>query len=44
MAAKRTHGTLPEQRAAVLGAWANLAGVAGWTPEMVRAVEQELRK
>jgi hypothetical protein len=27
-------------RVAVLGAWTQLAGIAGWTPEMVRAVER----
>lgn len=41
-AAQSVHRTEGEVKAAVLLAWAALAGVAGWTPEMVAKVEREL--
>lgn len=33
-----------EIRTAVLGAWTALAGVLGWTPKMVAAVEREMAR
>jgi hypothetical protein len=42
--AERIHGRAPlvVKRQAVLQAWLGLAGVAGWTPEMVTRVEREM--
>ena len=43
-AARKIHRSSVRVNVAVLCAWADLAGVIGWTPEMVRKVEQETRK
>ena len=33
-----------EVKTAVLLAWTDLAGIPGWTPEMVRRVEREMQR
>lgn len=42
--ARRAHRGEAEIRTAVLMAWTALAGVIGWSPAMVRAVEREMSK
>jgi hypothetical protein len=42
--ARTIHQRDVEIRLAVLLAWTGLAGVCGWKPGMVRAVEREMRK
>ncbi len=41
--AKLVHHTQPEIRTAVLLGWTGLAGLVGWTPEMVAMVEEAIR-
>jgi hypothetical protein len=40
--ARKIHRSEVHARLAVLCAWANMAGVIGWTPGMVRRVEREM--
>jgi hypothetical protein len=42
--ARQVHGRKILSTVAVLEAWAGLAGVLGWTPEMVDRVEREMGK
>jgi hypothetical protein len=37
------HGSDVHATLAVMGAWASLAGGTGWTPEMIRRVEREIK-
>ena len=39
-AARRIHASEPEAKAAALFAASGLAGIVGWTPEMVAAIEE----
>lgn len=43
-AAIALHGSGPRAVVAALGAWTSLAGIPGWTPEMVSKVESEIGK
>lgn len=42
--ARKAHQGEAEVRTAVLMAWTGLAGVVGWTPAMVTAVEREMSR
>ena len=43
-AAVKIHGHGKRAEVAALVAWTGLAGVLGWTPEMVDGVEEEMRR
>jgi len=43
-AAVAIHGKGRRAEVAVLSAWGDLAGVLGWTPEMVERVEEAMRR
>lgn len=42
--ARKAHKGEAEIRTAALLGWTGLAGVTGWTPPMVAAVEREMRR
>ncbi|MCC6301775.1 MAG: hypothetical protein IT489_03125 [Gammaproteobacteria bacterium] len=42
--ARQTHRGEHEVRTAALLSWTGLAGVIGWTPAMLRAVDREMRR